>query len=82
MLGARQSGISLTVLVPNISGELARLTQAIFATGGNILALGTFMGESSENREVTIKVIGVDRPSLISAVGPLVERVVDVRELT
>lgn len=82
MLGAREPGIRLAVLVPNIPGELAKLTHAIFNIGGNILALGTFLGESSQNREVTIKLAGVDRQSLISAVEPLVERVVDVRELT
>lgn len=81
MLGAREPGIRLAVLVPNVAGELAKLTRAIYNAGGNILALGTFLGESSQNREVTIKVAGVDSRSLISAVEPLVERIVDVREL-
>jgi len=80
MLGAREPGVRIAVLIPNVSGELARLTKAIYETGGNILALGTFLGESSQNREVTIKVAGVDSQSLISAVEPLVERIMDVRE--
>jgi acetoin utilization protein AcuB len=80
MLGAREPGIRLVVLVPNTPDELDNLTHAVFNIGGNILALGTFLGESSQNREVTLKVAGVDRLSLMSAVEPWVERIMDVRE--
>jgi acetoin utilization protein AcuB len=80
MMGAREPGVRLAVLVPNVPGELAKMTNAIFNIGGNILALGTFLGESSQNREITIKVADVDQKALISAVEPLVERVVDIRE--
>ncbi len=79
LLGARDPGVRMALLVPNVPGELAELTQAIFGVGGNILALGTFLGESSENREVTLKVDGVEKQKLIEAVQPFVERVIDVR---
>jgi acetoin utilization protein AcuB len=81
MLGAREPGLRLAVLVPNVPDVLAKLTHAVCNIGGYILALGTFLGESSQNREVTIKVAGVDNQSLIAAVEPFVERIVDVREL-
>jgi acetoin utilization protein AcuB len=81
MLGAREPGVRIAVLVRNVPGELMNLTKAIFEAGGNIVALGTFLGESSENREVTIKVAGVDSQSMISVVTPLVEQVIDSREL-
>jgi acetoin utilization protein AcuB len=80
MLGARDPGVRLAVLVPNVAGELAQLTKAIFDVGGNILALGTFLGESSQNREVTLKVENVDGEALVSATEPYVERVIDLRE--
>jgi acetoin utilization protein AcuB len=80
MLGAREPGVRLAVLVANRPGELAKLTKAIYEVGGNILALGTFLGESSQTREVTIKVAGVDSQTLVSTVEPLVERLVDIRE--
>ena len=80
MLGAREAGVRIAVLVPNLPGELTKLTKSVFEAGGNIVALGTFLGESSQNREVVIKVAGVDSQSLVSAIEPLVERVVDVRE--
>jgi acetoin utilization protein AcuB len=80
MLGARESGVRVAALVPDVPGQLAQLTKSIFDIGGNIIALGTFLGESSENRELTIKVTGVDAQELEAVISPLVERVVDIRE--
>jgi acetoin utilization protein AcuB len=80
MTAAREPGVRMDVLVPQAAGELAKLTRAIYEVGGNILALGTFLGESSENSEVTIKVADVDRKVLFSTIEPLVERILDVRE--
>ena len=79
MLGAREPGVRIAVLVRNAPGELTKLTKAIFEAGGNIIALGTFLGESSENREVTIKVVGMDGKSLVSTIEPLVIRIIDIR---
>ena len=79
MLGARESGIRLAALVPDEAGELSQLTTAIFNAGGNILALGTFMGESSENREVTIKVSGINAHQLENAINPFIDRILDIR---
>jgi acetoin utilization protein AcuB len=80
MLGAREPGVRLAVLVPRDPGELVALTQAVYKAGGKILGLGTFLGENSQNREVTMKVAGVELQALISGVEPIVERVMDVRE--
>jgi acetoin utilization protein AcuB len=79
LLGAREPGIRLAALVPNKAGELAQLTTAIFNAGGNIVALGTFLGESTENREVTIKVSGINAQELKKAVDPFIDRIVDIR---
>jgi acetoin utilization protein AcuB len=81
MLGAREPGIRITALVPNVPGELARLTRAVFEAGGNILALGTFLGGSAEEREVMLKVDGASAQVLREAIGPIVKRAVDVREV-
>ena len=43
------------------------------------MALGTFLGESSENREMTLKVDGLDSETLQRAIEPYVEKIVDVR---
>jgi acetoin utilization protein AcuB len=60
MMAARQRGVRLTVLMPEGPGQLARLTEAIASIGGNILALGTFVGEHPSNRLVTCKIDGVE----------------------
>lgn len=80
LLGAREPGVRLSVLLPDVPGELAKLTRAIFNLDGNIIALGTFLGESPENREVTIKVGGVELQVLKEAVEPIVDRLIDIRE--
>jgi acetoin utilization protein AcuB len=80
MLGAREGGVRISVLISNIPGTLTKLTKSIFDSGGNLVALGTFMGESTENREITLKVTGVDKASLEAAVKDHVERIVDIRE--
>jgi acetoin utilization protein AcuB len=79
LMGARERGVRLTALLSDAPGELAKLTQAIASMGGNIVALGTFMGESSENRMVTLKVRGMDSDTLRQHVEPLVERIIDIR---
>jgi acetoin utilization protein AcuB len=80
MLGARQRGVRVTVLVPEQPGQLAELTQAIASIGGNILALGTFAGEHPGNSLVTCKIDGVELELVRARVEPLVERLVDIRE--
>jgi len=81
LLGAREAGVRLSALVADVPGKLADLTKAIFELGGNILALGTFLGESTENRELTLKVEGVTLEALRETVEPMVDRVIDIREV-
>lgn len=80
LLGAREPGTRLVALVPNVPGELSKMTQAIFDAGGNIVALGTFLGESTEDRQVMLKVDGVSAQVLRKVMQPVVKRIVDVRE--
>ena len=81
MLGARERGIRLSVMVPNAIGELAKLTKAVFDVCGNIISLGTFLGESSETREIVLKIEDVDEAALREAVEPYIERITDLREI-
>lgn len=80
LMGAHERGIRLTVLAPNEPGELAKLTKAIFDIGGNIVSLGTFMGDSPENREVCLVLEGVEQQALRDAVKPFIEQIIDIRE--
>jgi len=81
LLGAREKGVRLTVLVPEQKGVLASITSTIAELGGNIIALGTFLGEDPTNRLVTIKVEDVDKDRLVDALRSQVLEVVDVREV-
>ena len=79
LLGARRAGIRVTVSVPDTPGELAGLTKVIQDLGGNIIALGTFLGESSSKGVVTFKVEGVKMEPLKKAIQPLVDKIIDIR---
>ena len=82
MLGARDSGLRLTALVREEPGMLHRLTRAIHEAGGNIIALSTFSGESTEDREVTLKVDEIDEAALRGALQPFVIEFKDLRKIT
>lgn len=79
LMGARDPGVRVTVLVSNKVGELANLTKAISEAGGNFIAFGQFLGEDATNREITFKVSGIEEDDLVEIISPYVERVKDVR---
>lgn len=79
LLGARVSGVRLTAIVPEKIGELADVTRVIAQDGGNVVALGTFSGEESTNRILTVKVEGVTEERLRALVEPYVIKVTDLR---
>lgn len=80
LLGGREAGVRLTMLVPEEKGTLASVTGEITHMGGNILALSTFMGEDPTNRMVTVKVSDVPREKLVAIMEALGMEIVDVRE--
>lgn len=82
LLGAREPGVRVTAIVSKGPGRLLNITKAIFDQGGDILALGTFLGENTTNGEIALKVAGVEKQTLVDALRPYVEKIVDVREST
>lgn len=80
LLGAREKGVRVTMLVRNAIGELAKITQAVASNGGNIMALVEYLGTDSTNREVMMKVVGLPTDKLVEMLKPLVLEVGDVRE--
>ena len=81
LFGARQKGIRATVTMSNEKGTLAKITAAVSAAGGNIIALGTYLGEDPSMGRCTIKVDGVGRDAVVAALTPLVRSVDDVRDV-
>lgn len=81
MLGGRQSGWRVIVLVKNEKGILHRLTKAIDDIGGNIIALITYAGEELPHGEITMKIDQVDEMTLRQTLLPFVNEIRDIREM-
>jgi acetoin utilization protein AcuB len=80
LFGAREPGVRVTVEVVREPGQLAKLTRAIFELGGDVMALGTYLGETTDTGQITVKVDGVPLDTLVDAIAPNVLRILDVRE--
>jgi len=81
MFASRQKGVRMTMMVAQERGELAKLSGAVSAAGGNILSLGTFLGDDPSQTLITMKVQDLSVDALKKAVEPFVERIADVREV-
>ncbi len=81
MLGARESGIRLALTVADKPGVLSKITGAIAALGGDIIALGTFCGHLEKECQLMVKVKGVTKSALIEAMETIQAHVVDARTL-
>lgn len=71
LFGARQNGIRVTLSVPDEKGVLARVTSKIAEIGGNILSLGTAMGEDPSTSTLVIRVADVSEKVLVEALNSL-----------
>jgi acetoin utilization protein AcuB len=80
LLGAREQGCRFTLLVPEKRGMLAAITQRIAEMGGNIVALGTFLGEDPSNRLLTLKIQDVDKDELWPKLEELGIELIDARD--
>jgi len=81
-LGGRRPGVRLTVAVSGVKGTLAKITEAIFNAGGNIVGLGLNEGvRSGETHwEIMFKVQDAAKEKVYEAVRPVVIEVLDSRE--
>ena len=78
--GARKRGLRLSLEIPERKGEMARITTAIAKLGGDILALGTFLGDDPTTALVTIKVEDVSAEALEATMRDLGVQIRDMRE--
>jgi acetoin utilization protein AcuB len=79
MMGARHTGVRLTLYLVDEPGALSRITGCIAALGGDIISLGTFH-QPDGGGAIMLKVCGVERDALISAMEAIDVKVADVRE--
>jgi len=81
MFGGGTPGLRLTMEVPGTKGVLAKLAQAVFEQGGNILSVGTFpLANKPDQTGLVIKVVDVRREQLIDTLEKLGDHVIDARE--
>lgn len=81
LFGAREKGLRLTLQIPERKGEMARITTAIARLGGNILALGTFLGGDPTTAVVTVKVEDVPVDTIKAAMRDLDLDILDARQV-
>lgn len=79
LLGAREEGVRVTALIKDKPGELEKVTRAIHAGNGNIVAIVQALGRSSEDRVVTMKIRGMSLNDLKQAVESQVLEIIDIR---
>jgi acetoin utilization protein AcuB len=79
-LGARSTGVRLTLTIEDAKGELARLAGRIADLGGNIIRLTTLPGRESGQAIVTVKVEDVGQQKLLDGLSDIVLEVIDARE--
>lgn len=79
VLGARHKGVRLSASLSTEPGSIAKLTQAIFEAGGDIISFGTFAGEAIGLDEVTLKVQGVSEKALAEAIAPHIVKLLSIR---
>jgi len=81
LLGARMWGLRVAIKVPERPGMLAMLTGEISKRGGNIVALGTFWGDDPTNRQITLKVQGIDQAGMKEILESIGAELLDIREM-
>jgi acetoin utilization protein AcuB len=70
--------LRVTVLVPDVRGELARVAGVIAGLGGNICSVARFESKCPEQCYITFRLEGVDEEALIPVLAAEVEEVVHV----
>jgi acetoin utilization protein AcuB len=78
ILGGEEASLRITVRVPDVRGELARLAGVIARLGGNICSVALFRGEEPQHVFLTFRLEGVDEEVLVPALQGEVEEVVHV----
>ena len=80
LMGARQTGVRVTLQVPDAPGELAKVTAAIAEQGGDVVAGGTYPAEEPLKANITLKIRHVPQDELVASLRALEDvEVLDVR---
>jgi acetoin utilization protein AcuB len=64
LMGARKTGVRVTLRVPDVPGELAKVAAAIAEQGGDIAACGTYPAEEPLKANILLKIGHVPQDDL------------------
>jgi acetoin utilization protein AcuB len=78
VLGGGQAVLRVTVRVPDVPGELSRMSAVIAGLGGNLHAVAAFRGDAPGHVYIVFRLDGVDEQSLLPALKRMGEEVVHV----
>jgi acetoin utilization protein AcuB len=82
LLGARRAGVRMTVLVPDRTGEVARVSSAIAKEGGYLSVFVTYPSGQPGMWASVLKVLNIQPEDLVAILGRLEDtEIQDVREL-
>ena len=83
MLGAPETGTRVTVRLPNVKGELAKLVAAIAAQGWGIFSLGgAYAPREPEKWDAVVKIDDALREQVVAALSKVEgQHIIDVREV-
>jgi acetoin utilization protein AcuB len=82
LLGGNRRGVRITVVVSGVKGDMAKISNAIFSCGGDIVGLGmNELGENGKGRwEVVFKIQGAIKEKLVESIRPFVQNILDVQD--
>jgi acetoin utilization protein AcuB len=78
VLSGKEASLRITLRVPDVPGELARLTRVIADLGGNLCSVASFRNKDPGHVFITIRLEGVGEEVLIPALEEMGEEVVHV----
>ncbi|HUV91074.1 MAG TPA: CBS domain-containing protein [Anaerolineae bacterium] len=83
MMATRAHGVRVTVRMPNVKGELAKLVGAIAAQGWGILACGGAPTPKDPTQwDAVLKIQNVPQGEIVATLGRVAgQKIVDVREM-
>jgi acetoin utilization protein AcuB len=81
MLGGRRHGVRVYATVPGKKGTFAKIMQAVFKAGGDVIGLGLREAAEASGKiwEMTIKVKDIPKTKLVAVLKPVVIKVKDSR---
>ena len=82
LIGGKRAGVRITVVTSGAKGVMAKISNAIFSCGGNIVGLGLneLEGSGKESWEVTFKIQGASKEKLLESIRPFVQDIIDLRD--